>query len=135
LNQLLRQTPLSPLSVTLTSYNRQIVAVQDLERLFMFTTEGGNGVFTRRQAGAIVQGFEKAFFGYLNGTGHVAGTSPVYVTAEEFNLRASDPLIRANLVLRQLTDSWLLPLGDHPTVKIKVQCTLSAARHVHKPHL
>lgn len=97
------------------------MAVQDLERLFTFTTSGGNGDLTRNHAGAIINGFRTVFFHYLNGIGHVPGTMPDHVSEEEYSLRASDPLFRAKVTLRQLTDSWLLPVGDDPENKIKVR--------------
>jgi hypothetical protein len=95
------------------------MAVQDLERLFTFTTSGGNGHLARDQANAIAEGFKQAFFQYLNGIGHVPGTAPDHVTEEEYHLRVSDPLFRAKVTLRQLTDSWLLPV-DAQNNKIKV---------------
>ena len=111
------------------------MAVEDLERLLTFTHHGGSGNLSRQQADASVDGFQHAFIRYLHGTGHVPGTAPAYVTVEEYNLRASDlllraratlrqltdPLLRARATLRQLTDSWLLPVGDDPEDKIKVR--------------
>jgi hypothetical protein len=47
---------------------------------------------------------------------------PDHVTEEEYRLRASDPLFRAKVTLRQLTDSWLLPVGDDLHKKIEVRC-------------
>ena len=120
LHQLLQHTPLSPLAITLSSYNRQIEAVQDLEQLFTFKTTGGNSHLTRQQADGIVTAFKGVFFRYLNGVGHVQGLVPGLVTAEKHNLRASDRLFRARVTLRQLTDSWLLPVGDDLQSKIKV---------------
>ena len=116
-----RHTSPSPLVITLSSYNNQIVAVEDVERLLTFTHHGGSGNLSRQQADASVDGFQRAFIRYLHGTGHVPGTAPAYVTVEEYNLRASDLLLRARATLRQLTDSWLLPVGDDPEDKIKVR--------------
>jgi hypothetical protein len=121
-NQLLHRTTLSPLQITLSSYNRQIMAVQDLEQLFTFTTSDSDGRITHAHANAIAEGFKQVFFRYLNGIGHVPGTLPDHVTEEEYRLRASDPLFRAKVTLRQLTDSWLLPVGDDLHKKIEVRC-------------
>ena len=61
---------------------------------------------------------------YLNGVGHVPGMENCYVTMEEYDLCASDQLFRAKVALRQLTDSWLLPIGDSLQSKVKVRDTL-----------
>ena len=123
-NQLLKQTELSSLAITLSSYNRQIESVGDLERLLVFKSNGGNSRLTREQAEGIVRAFKQVFFEYLNGVGHVPGMEDCYVTKEEYDLRASDRLFRAKVTLRQLTDSWLLPVGDNPQSKVKVRDTL-----------
>ena len=111
---------LSPLAITLSSYNQRIEAVQDLEQLFMFKTIGGHHQLTHQQADSITEGFKNSLFQYLNGTGHVPGMASHYVTAEEYHLRESDQLFRAKLTLQQFTDSWLLPVGDDAQSKIKV---------------
>jgi hypothetical protein len=46
---------------------------------------------------------------------------PHHITAEEHELRVADKLFRARVTLRQLTDSWLLPVGDGSQNKIKVR--------------
>lgn len=116
--QLLNHTPLSPLDITLSSYDHQIKTVRDVEQLFDFNTSGGNSQLTRKQADAIAEGFRQAFFRYLNGVGHVPGLVPHYISAEEHNFHAADGLFRARITLQQLTDSWLLPIGNK---RIKVQ--------------
>jgi len=73
----------------------------------------------RREAKAIVDGFETVFCSYLRGTGHVPGLVN-HVTAEEYRLHASDPLFRAKITLKQFTDSWLLPIGNSPENRIRV---------------
>jgi hypothetical protein len=118
--QLLNHTNLSPLTITLSSYNQQIQDVRDLEQLFTFGTAGGNSHHTRQEVARFIDGFKNALFGYLNGSGHVPGTQGKSVTVEEFNLRASDSLFRAKVMLRQLTDSWLLPMEDKLGYKILV---------------
>ena len=74
---------------------------------------------TRSEAEAIVKGFETVFLRYLEGVGHVSRLQG-YVTPEEYQLRASDPLFRAKVTLKQLTDSWLLPIGNKPENRIKI---------------
>lgn len=112
-------TELSPLDITLSSYNRQIKNAQDLEQLLDFETTGGSRL-THVQAEAIINGFKTALYRYLNGTGHVQGTDSKFVTVEEFHLHSQDTLLRAKMTLRQLTDSWLLPVGDKSKSKITV---------------
>ena len=107
------------MGVVVSSYNRQIKKVQDLENLLRVTTCGGNGSLERSQAEAITKGFTQVLFRYLEGAGHVPGLD-AHVTAKEYELCALDPLFRAKTVLKQLTDSWLLPIGDGPTDKIRV---------------
>jgi hypothetical protein len=126
--QLLDHTVLSPLDITLSSYNRQIKSVQDLEQLFIFDVTGGS-CMTRAQVDAIMKSFKAALHHYLNGTGHVQGTGSKFVTAKEFHLRRQDTLFRAKITLRQLTDSWLLPVGDKPENKIIVRPSFSLKTH------
>ena len=99
----------------LSSYNRQVEAVRDLEQLLVFNTSGGHSLY-RRQVKAVARAFEVCFSKYLNGVGHAPGG---YVTVEERNLHASDSLLRARMTLHHLTDSWLLPIGCDPKNKIK----------------
>ena len=112
------------MTITLSSYNRRVLTVQDVKNLFTFATVHGNGRLSRVQAEATINGFKTVFFNYLDGQGHVPGTEHGVVTLEEYNLRKSEPLFRARVTLRQLTDSWLLPLGDSG---IKVRFTPSEA--------
>jgi hypothetical protein len=123
----LHLTNLSPLALTLSAYNRKVNAVSDVEQLFTFKTNGGNGQLRRGQADAIVSAFKQVFFVYLNGVGHVLGTTPDHITTEEYNLRQSDSLFRARIALQQLTDSWLLPVGNGPGSEIKVGRSWSKA--------
>ena len=95
-----------------------------MERLFIFKVIGGNGQLTWKQASSVLDGFKKAFFGYLNRVGHVLGMELHYVTTEEYQLWASDQLFMARVALQQLTDSWLLLVGDDSQSKIKTQHTL-----------
>ena len=91
-----------------------------MEGLFIFQTTV-NGRLSRVEAAAIEFAFKKVFFRYLNGVGHVLAAVPSHVTEEEYRLRASDSLFRAKVTLRQLTDSWLLPVGRDRGDKIKVR--------------
>ena len=128
-------TKISPLGIILSSYNRQIASVRDIEQLFVFVTTGGDGSLSPKQVDAILSRFWEALFGYLNGSGHVLGTAPSFVTEEEYQLCMADQLFRAKTMLQQLTDSWLLPVGNNPGDKIKVQSTPLQHRHHRNPHL
>jgi hypothetical protein len=112
---------LNPLEIVLSSYNRQIEAVGDLIQLLAFSSTGGYSHLDRKQAEGIVRAFKECFLKYLSGTGHMPEMVPDYVTEEEFKLHISDKPFRARITLRQLTDSWLLPVGDGSQSKIKVR--------------
>ena len=116
-------TKISPLGIILSSYNQQIASVRDIEQPFVFATTGGDSSLSPKQVDAILSGFREALFRYLNGPGHVLGTAPSFVTEEEYQLRVADQLFRAKTMLQQLTDSWLLLVGNDPGDKIKVQST------------
>lgn len=122
----------SPLAITLSSYNYQVTAVADVERLFDFRSTGGHSHLDRRQVTSIIKGFRQGFFRYLNGVGHVWKAVPGLVSEEEYRLCRSDSLFRAKAALRQLTDSWLLPVGGVVEGKITVRLTASEHRPGHK---
>lgn len=117
--QLLQHTALSPLSITICSYNRRVEAVEDLLQLFVFTTAGVNPRVTAEEAEAIANAFKACFFKYLKGVGHVDGTAPSHITWDEHEQQKDNTLFRAKVALRQFTDSWLLPI-DGEEGKIKV---------------
>ena len=122
LDQLLQRTSLTPLGITLTTYNRRIRAVTDLEALLIFRTVGGNSAFSRQEAGAIAAGFKKAFIRYLHGVGHVNGMESTHVTPHEYHQRRSDPLLCTNITLHHIMSSWLLSIGATKQDKINVRC-------------
>lgn len=111
----------SALAITLSSYNRQVQAVEDVEKLFVFWTTGKNDQVNEAQAQTICNAFKTCFFKYLNGVGHVPGSAPTFVTYEEYEQRKGDRLFRAQVALQQFTDSWLLPV-DSNEGRIKVVC-------------
>jgi hypothetical protein len=110
------------MAITLSSYNRQITAVEDLKNLLSFKVFGSCALLTRQQANGILKGFKQESLKYLNGDGHPSGMAPNYVSQEEYNRRASDRLFRAKIVLQCLTDSWLLPVGNGDKIKVRPNC-------------
>ena len=112
---------LSPLTIVLSLYNQQVEAVDALEWLMVFNTTGGHRHLRRDQVSAIARAFERCFSMYLKGIGHVPDAVSGYVTAEEYELCVHDRLFWARVTLCQLTDSWLLPVGDGSQSKIKVR--------------
>lgn len=119
--QLLETTTLSQLELVVTSYDRKVKEVGNVTQLFKFNTnDSSHDTLTNEQLDAIPGAFKNALFSYMSGVGHVPGTSRGQVELEEFNQRRGDRLFRAQAVLRQLTDSWLLPVGDGPETEITV---------------
>ena len=120
------------LAITLSSYNYQVTAVADVERLFSFESRGGNSRFEQKQVTSIIKGFWQAFSKYLNSVGHVRKMVPALVSGEDYRLHQSDALFRAKAALWQFTDSWLLLVGGSAKGKITVRWFASELRPSHK---
>jgi hypothetical protein len=104
----------------MTSHNRRVKAVKDVRDLIVCMTSGQHHEISGRQAKAVAAGFKKVLFSYLDGIGHVRGLEAPYVTQTEYQEHAANPLFRANMILQQMTDSLLLPIGNPDQGQMKV---------------
>jgi hypothetical protein len=117
--QILEDTGELALSITLISYNRQVMSVQDVTSIIQFNIDGTNENIDERSCQALIEGFKTCFTNYLKGIGHVPGCESL-VDADEYRKRKTDRLFRARAALRQFTDSWQLPIDRHEgTIKVK----------------